>query len=274
MQPQPAPSPEPQAFVLSDAGHPMNAKSKTFETALALRTGGQVEEAWAALGRQRALWPPRLNLLFPFVPASDFDEASQVLRDALCKWPTVSVLLAAQLTVAPHGKQFAVQVKVETMNDIITALRRACEDAVPGCASAAQTVGTAYITVGVFGSEPEAHAAIDLIGWSGGELTLDSVSLMSRDAGCPTFRTKLVVSLGSEISRIVDDGLSAYGPEVDDRTTSAALEAAAPQYQRGEDGAIRLSFELASPPTKTAAAPSGKMLFVIDQSYSMLDVYG
>ncbi len=272
MQPVPAPSPEPETFSRSEV-QPMSAKRKTFDTALALRaTGGKVEAAWAALGRQRALWPPRIPLIFPFVPACDFDEASRALRDALRQWPTVAAQLGAQLTVVPHGKQFAVQVKVETMGDVINALRRACEDAVPGCASV-QTVGT-LITIGVFGSEPEAQAAAESTGWSGGELTLDSVSLMTRDASCPAFRTKLAVMLGgSGVLHEVDDGLSAHNPEADYHAASLALEPATPQYQRGKDGAVRLSFQLASQPTKATAASSGKMLFVIDQSYSMLDVY-
>ena len=56
--------------------------AKTYSTVLAIAATDVLEAAWHAMGGQKAHWPLRINLLYPFVEASEFATTAVTLRDA------------------------------------------------------------------------------------------------------------------------------------------------------------------------------------------------
>ena len=249
--------------------------AKTYSTVLAIAATDVLEAAWHAMGGQKAHWPLRINLLYPFVEASEFATTAVTLRDALRGCPPLCLRLARHVTIVKHGKLWAVQLAVDSLVDMLELLQRTCEDAVPGSSAAGFAP---HVMLGAFSTEAEARAAIEEAGWAGGELTVNAVTMMSRADAAQPFQPAITVGLGDsgtvEYETAEPQRMPAFGglTLAEDGGAAAAAPASA-TYQRGRDGSVRLSFELAATPSKTQSSMSKggcKMLFVLDQSYSMI----
>jgi hypothetical protein len=257
--------------------------SKTTGTALAIVPMGDAVEALVSALRATSATAgqhsPRINLLFPFVPRHAFESTAAVLVPLLSKFPQIAVQLSPDTTVIQSGKAWLAQVEACTMVDMLVALQMVAEDAAPGCTDLGDREGgfSATLTVASFDSKEAAIQAVHGVAWwAGCEMLVDRVSLLHRPSPAHAFRTVLTVGFGADAKVC-----SIPAPAIIQATPAAApAETERPRaamYQVGQ-GMVRVSFELdqpeaGAPPGSAVAKRKDKMLFVVDQSYSMLESY-
>lgn len=155
--------------------------------------------------RQIHRWPPHVNVLYPFVPFSEFDPAARLLAHVLQYVQPFSVTLR-RLESFKHGKKSQTAWLVPESHDEAVdvnpwyALQNACESAFPHCIEQRKHGGifTPHLTVGQFQETKHVdalHARVNTM-WDPLTCTVDSLVLISRSGQDEPFLVHWRVPLG------------------------------------------------------------------------------
>jgi 2'-5' RNA ligase len=148
------------------------------------------EEVWEPIQRLRRLhdpqiarWMPHITLLYPFVPAQQFDTVAPGLRDAL-RGQVPFRLTLAQFRHFPHGARSATLWLAPEPAAPLVRLQADLQLAFPHCDDVRQYRSgfVAHLSVGQFGGWREAESAAQRLAaeWSPLEFLVERVQLIAR----------------------------------------------------------------------------------------------
>lgn len=113
----------------------------------------------AQFDRQIDRWPPHVNLLYPFVPVSEFQPAATLLASALATLPPFSVNMQRLRHFKHSQKSFTAWLDPEGALEQWQALQSCCKAVLPQCTD--QTARGAFVphlTVGQFTGASDVEA--------------------------------------------------------------------------------------------------------------------
>lgn len=168
------------------------------------------EEAWPPIQATRIAlrdkgmhrWPPHINLLYPFLPPSAFDEAVAVLAPAIAELAPFSVTLDSLDTFGGRARGVLYcHPSSEGQVGQLRELQAALQSAVPSCHEQ-QRGGTftPHMTLAHFESREAAEAAREELARAWAPVTFDcsgAVHLMLREGGAGQFARAATLPLGA-----------------------------------------------------------------------------
>lgn len=166
--------------------------TKTHQTAVAIIPP---QEVWAPIqairqqhDRQFHRWMPHVNLLYPFYPAEQFDDAAMLLVEACAKISPLAVMLAKfQFFRHPSGRA-TLWLAPEPAEDLIQ-LQAALQAACPDCDDLSRFPAgfTPHLSVGQANSLAKAQQLVDTwqLFWQPIRWELSAVALIRRDRDGP-----------------------------------------------------------------------------------------
>src|SRR5262245_30873053 len=126
---------------------------KTHHTAAAIvppeEVWGPIQAIRRAHDRQVRRWPPHVNLLYPFRPASDFEAISGDLAEPCARLAPFTVTLA-ELELFRHGSGRCTLWLAPESAEALRSLQAALEERFPDCADVSRFPGgfTPHLSVG------------------------------------------------------------------------------------------------------------------------------
>ncbi|KAJ3392322.1 hypothetical protein HDU84_004286 [Entophlyctis sp. JEL0112] len=151
-------------------------------------------------------WPPHINLMFPFVPLSEFAAAMPALQAALQAVPPLTLRLDAVGYFRQKPRRATYHLKPNDHSGV-RALFAAVSDALPHVATRRGEF-RAHLTMGQCAEDEIEEVTADLEQWLGAGITfvVRDVCLLSRDArdGRVPFRVVAAVELGPAVADIKD----------------------------------------------------------------------
>ena len=141
-------------------------------------------------------WPPHINLLYPFVPSDDFDEAAKKLSIALRDVNAFDVTLS-DIKNFSHGKSCTAWLGPDEKDELI-ALQTACQAVFPHCDDLSSRGFVPHLTVGQCKSETAAKALIREVKWEPSMANCGEVCLISREGKNEPFKIQWRVKLGED----------------------------------------------------------------------------
>jgi len=218
------------------------------------------------------VWPPHINVLYPFVPERQFSTAAAQLAKAL------GALKPMKLCFSQKGHFGKTAFLVPHCDDDpgLALLHATCVSVFPDM-ELARADFVPHLTIGQFKSEAECQAFLDGCPPLQVEVVIGSLCLLARDTMQHPFRTVSYVRLGVEIGNAVEPGSSQ--PYTYRAACQFAQQGDQPSSEeqsnvfQADASYVRLAFKVEA--EALAAADSEKFaqcrhtLFVVDQSGSM-----
>jgi Mg-chelatase subunit ChlD/2'-5' RNA ligase len=228
---------------------------------------------------QVKIWPPHINLLYPFVPEGDFEGAARRLAEAVAALGSMKIRFCRKGSFGPTAYLFP-----ECAADPgLARLHAACVAAFPDLPVPDHGFAP-HLTIGRFKDASECTAFLDSCPHIEIETEVNCLSLLARDSMVHPFRTAYSVRIGGAGL----DSVAAGDPrpyafrDVQSSTNGSKREVETQcSFYQLDDSCVRLAFELDADdadgsdvdthPTRTSA--SRHTLFVVDQSSSMRSAY-
>lgn len=166
-------------------------------------------------------WPPHINILYPFVPESEFEVVAQVLHQALASFtPIEDDCIMARVGYFEHYKssctawlapQTPEAAAVSNITNVgrkdfrptphpgIIELQATCQSAVPHCSDLSSSFGgqfTPHLSLGQFRTKGDVQKFIDSLNWEAQSFPVRNLFLLSREGPHDTFCVRFIVPLG------------------------------------------------------------------------------
>ncbi|MFJ4183878.1 poly(A) polymerase [Kitasatospora sp. NPDC089509] len=206
-----------------------------------------IQQLRAAYDPQLHRWPPHVNLLFGFVPESDFDRALPLLGAAAAEVAPFTARLAGVHTFG-HREDATVWLDPAAAGpEPWAALHHALERRFPRCRGRAEGY-TPHLTLGR-SADPQRVAADCAARLSGMDARVGELVVLSRRGDEP-MRPRAVVSLGTgEVRELPEQPVLSLRPESPERISRAAelahrIAAALPEGVVHQVGSRRLGCQL------------------------------
>ena len=151
-----------------------------------------------AYDKQANQWPPHINLLYPFVPVGEFEEAVKKLANALQDVSPFEVTMQDVKHFA-HGRSCTDWMHPEETEEFV-ALQAACRAVFPHCddlSTRSATGFTPHLTVGQCKTEAAVASLIQKAQWQPFGTKCGEICLISRDRSDAPFQICWRVKLGT-----------------------------------------------------------------------------
>jgi 2'-5' RNA ligase len=167
-------------------------RSKTHQTAVAIVPPREVWPSIQAIrakhDRQFRRWMPHVNLLYPFCPPEEFDQALPALLDACAKIASFSVTLA-EFRLFQHSSRKATLWLAPEPKEELVRLQATLETACPECNDLSRFAAgfTPHLSVGQAGSADEARRLRDALQaeWQPIRFELSAIAVLRRERDTP-----------------------------------------------------------------------------------------
>lgn len=161
--------------------------------------------AWPALqalrvahDRQVDVWPPHINILYPFVPEARMEAAAKKLAEVTAEMKPIRLRFSRFIN---FGSTLCLEPECED-GGALAALRSACDIAFPELRDFQHSTFQPHLTIGQFKNARACQAFIADHGCIQVDAEVSCVSLLARDTMKSPFRTPFRVRLG-----VLDNGL-------------------------------------------------------------------
>lgn len=236
--------------------------------------------AWPAIqalrlahDKQVKVWPPHINILYPFVPEREFEDATRRLVEILGAFGTLPKLRFSRKS--RFGSTAILVPEDSSGNDALARLHAACRAALPGMPDPGHAFQP-HLTIGQFKGEAECRAFLDTCPPLELEAEVE-LCLLARDTMQHAFRTVTRIELGAE--ETIPRMMPCQGHPYSFRSMTGAVRRAEGRgpadFYQADGSHVRVAFEV----DKDALSGEGtaqrrRTLFVIDQSGSMRPAFG
>lgn len=186
--------------------------------------------AWSAIqairqvhdSRQFPVWPPHINLIYPFAPERDYPDVAERLAEAIACLEPVKIRFSR---FAHFGGRVAYLVPDCEADPGLARLYDACLSVLPECRALQHREFTPHLTVGQFRSAQECQAFLKTCAPVDLEIEISCISMLARDTMKHPFRTPLKVRMGAVYQGVEMGTTEAYDPDVVPKnTTCPSLE--------------------------------------------------
>lgn len=177
------------------------------------------EAAWPAIqdlrrvhdSRQFPVWPPHINLFYPFVPEQVYEEVACRLAEATS---FVEPLKLRFSRLAHFRGKVAYLVPDCQTDPGLTRLYDACLSVLPECRGLQHRGFTPHLTVGQFSRAEDCYRFLETCGPVDIEVEISFISLLARDSMKDPFRTPLRIRLGAGDNGVEVGSIEPYCPSV------------------------------------------------------------
>lgn len=236
------------------------------------------EDAWPAIqalrlahDRQVRVWPPHINIFYPFVPELEFGKASEQLAAALEALNPFKLRFRRK----GHFGSTAFLVPECDTDPGLTLLHDACVRAFPNLPDPGHAF-IPHLTIGQFASESECKAFLNGCPPVELEVEIKCLCLLARDTMQHPFRTVSRVRFGLGVKDAVEFGSSqpyAFRAMMRSKQKEDSQTMAPSNFYQANESCVRLVFTLEAgdfPGGADGACGAPRhSLFVVDQSSSM-----
>jgi poly(A) polymerase len=172
--------------------------------------------------RQIKRWPPHINLLYPFVPSEDFEDAAEKLADALKGIEAFDVSLE-EIDHFSHGRRSCTAWLRPSETHEFVALQAACQAAFPHCDDQSKRGAfVPHLSVGQCKDRAAVRALTSAVAWRPVTFHCGEVCLISRQGQDDPFEMHWRVRLGTG-SFAPGPGGSAAAKDEDAAAAAAAV---------------------------------------------------
>jgi len=181
--------------------------------------------AWSAIqairrvhdSRQFPVWPPHINLIYPFVAERDYPDVAKRLAEATASLEPVKIRFSR---FAHFGGRVAYLVPDCEADPGLARLYDACLSVLPECRALQHREFTPHLTVGQFRSAQECQAFMKTCAPVDLEIEISCISMLARDTMNHPFRTPLKIRMGAAYQGVELGTTEAYDPDVVPKNTT------------------------------------------------------
>lgn len=149
--------------------------------------------------RQINRWPPHVNLLYPFVPVSEFENAAKKLAHALSTLAAFDMAMETIDHFAHSKNSYTAWLRPEQSKEFV-ALQAICQSVFPICDDvAARGAFVPHLTVGQCKGQKAVDELISEAGWKASSTSCGEICLISRQGNDDPFEIHWRVQLGESI---------------------------------------------------------------------------